>query len=191
MRSKRLKKKKGEGYLIESLDLIRLCIFSLVLVYIFITFVLKPVEVIGDSMYPTLINGEKGLSNVFTRLTTPIKRFDVVVVKEPISQDLWVKRVIGLPGDVIEFKNDELFINNKKYQETYLDKSYVNTKKTKNHLFTNNFKSKKLENDEYFLMGDNRSVSLDSRARGPFKESQIICKSVIVLYPFDKFKVIE
>ncbi|MEG1701849.1 MAG: signal peptidase I [Erysipelotrichaceae bacterium] len=188
---KKDRKKGSVDHVIDVLDLIRLCLISLVFVYLFISFGLKPVEVMGDSMYPTLLNGEKGLSNVFTRLTTSIQRFDVVVVKEPISQDLWVKRVIGLPGDVIEYKKDQLFVNGKRVKETFLNKAYVDEKTSENNFFTADFKSRKLKADEYFLMGDNRGVSLDSRARGPFKESQIICKSVIVLYPFKQMKIIE
>lgn len=185
------KKTKGEDFLIEALDLLRLCIVCLVFVYAFITFLIKPVRVDGPSMYPTLEDKEMGGSNVFSRLAFGVKRFDVVVVKEPESGDLWVKRVIGLPGETVEYKEGKLYIDGKYYEENFFDDEYVNQTAGSRAKFTGNFKSEKLKDDEYFLMGDNRPHSRDSRARGPFKASEIVCKDVYVLYPFDKIKVVR
>lgn len=185
------KKMKKDNFLIEMLDLMRLCVFSLMLVYIFVNLVFKPVEVIGDSMYPTLASGEQGVSNVFSRITFNINRFDVVVVKEPLSGDLWVKRVIGMPNEVVEFKDDILYIDGKKIDEPYLNKEYKEKIIKDQGNFTNNFKSRKLGNDEYFLVGDNRHVSKDSRFRGPFHESEIVSKGVYIYYPFRDMKVVN
>lgn len=109
----------------------------------------------GESMYPTLQDGNIGIAKRTT--ISDINRYDIVIVK---TEDKYlIKRVIGLPGEDIEYKNNKLYINN---IESNDDFSYL----------TEDFKTSVGE-DEYFCVGDNRQNSLDSRMLGNFKTNKI------------------
>lgn len=92
------RKTKRENFLLEAVDLLRIVIIVVVLVYLVPIFIVRPETVVGRSMLPTLQDGDQGLTNIFTTLVFGIHRFDVVAVVEPDSGDQWVKRVIGLPN---------------------------------------------------------------------------------------------
>jgi len=173
-----------------------------------------PVRVDGHSMDPTLADSEYLL--VINKL--PIDRFDIVVASETENGKTKeiVKRVIGLPGDTIEYKNDVLYINGKETDEPYL-KDYIQKFKEdklqstysgkgfeeNGELFRQMAQSaqaftvdqdgsatftKKLLDDEYLLLGDDRIVSKDSRQVGAFKKSQIKGEAVFRLWPLLPFK---
>lgn len=182
--------KKKQGIKYEILDLLKTFIICFIAVFLLTTFVVKPVRVDGRSMYPTLEDGEVGLMNVFSAKFTDIDRFDVVVAYNEESGENWVKRVIGLPGDTVYAKDDVVYVNGLPIEEPYLDTDYVNQIRDRGDYFTQNFEKVTLGEDEYFLMGDNRVVSYDSRRVGPFKRDDIKGKGIFVLYPFDKIKMI-
>lgn len=150
----------------------------------FSTFVIRPAEVSGSSMYPTLQDKEKVLTNVFEAIFFKPERFDIVVVKTKNNQE-WVKRVIALPNESIEVKNNVLYINDQKVEQPFLDHSVI----------TSDFKKVVLKEDEYFVMGDNREHSSDSRtliATGEhFKRSQIISRHAYVYYPLNRMRVLK
>ncbi len=183
-------KTKKINKVIECIDWLRLLLVSLLIAYLIPVFVLRPLHVDGSSMYPTLEDKEFVLSNIFANLTSSIERFDVVVVKEPESGELWVKRVIALPGESIEVKGGKLYINGQYVEETFLDEEYVRSQTQGKATFTKDFSTVKLQENEYFLMGDNRNHSLDSRVRGPFKREEIIGRHIYVLYPFSKARLV-
>ena len=153
-----------------------------------------PVSYTHLSMYPTLVEGESVIINMAANYVGEIKRFDVVVAREYRSDDLWVKRVIGLPGETISYREDVLYVDGKAMEEPFLDKKYVEqVKKSANKLyFTQDYTSKKLGKNEYLLVGDNRNESLDSRndAVGPFQREQIIARGVFVYQPFSKARYV-
>lgn len=182
--------KKKQGIKYEILDLLKTFIICFIAVFLLTTFVVKPVRVDGRSMYPTLEDGEVGLMNVFSAKFTDIDRFDVVVAYNEESGENWVKRVIGLPGDTVYAKDDVVYVNGLPIEEPYLDTDYVNQIRDRGDYFTQDFEKVTLGEDEYFLMGDNRVVSYDSRRVGPFKRDDIKGKGIFVLYPFDKIKMI-
>lgn len=182
--------KKKQGIKYEILDLLKTFIICFFAVFLLTTFVVKPVRVDGRSMYPTLEDGEVGLMNVFSAKFTDIDRFDVVVAYNEESGENWVKRVIGLPGDTVYAKDDVVYVNGLPIEEPYLDTDYVNQIRDRGDYFTQNFEKVTLGEDEYFLMGDNRVVSYDSRRVGPFKRDDIKGKGIFVFYPFDKIKMI-
>jgi len=177
------RKTKRENFLLESIDLLRIVVIIVVLVYFIPIFILRPETVIGRSMLPTLQDGEKGLTNIMSALVFGIHRFDVVAVLEPESGEQWVKRVIGLPGETIAYKNGVLYIDGQAIEEPFLDDDYIaSTGRTRSN-FTSDMDEITLEDNEYFLVGDNRPESKDSRYRGPFHRSDIIGKHFYVFYP--------
>lgn len=188
---KLLNKEKKDKFVFELLDTLRWVIICFVIVFLCTRFVFKPVRVDGESMYPTLENEEYGVSNVFSALLSDFERFDVVVVNYEETDSQWVKRIIGLPNETIEYRDDKLYIDGKYVKEPFFDEDYRSSQTMTGISFTENFGPITLQDDEYFLMGDNRPVSYDSRRVGPFKESTIVSKSVIIVYPFDKVGIVN
>ena len=176
------------------LDFARLILITVVAAMVILVFVARKEEVRGTSMYPTLVEGESVIINMAANYVGEIKRLDVVVAREYRSDDLWVKRVIGLPGETISYREDVLYVDGKAMEEPFLDKKYVEqVKKSANKLyFTQDYTSKKLGKNEYLLVGDNRNESLDSRndAVGPFQREQIIARGVFVYQPFSKARYV-
>ena len=136
------------------------------------TFIVTPIIVQGESMVPTLKGGEV---MVLKKYDTNYNRFDIVVVNKSVEGDNLIKRVIALPGETIRYRNNILYINDKVLEDEY---AYGDT---------GNFQEITLGEDEYFLMGDNRAISLDSRALGIIKKQEIEGTVGIVLFPFSKF----
>ncbi len=155
-------------------DLLEIVITVAVLSFVILHFILLPVEVDGSSMYPTLEDGQRGYSFIIKK-TLGVQRFDIAVIEE--SEDkLLVKRVIGMPNETLEFRNNTLYINGEEMKEDFL----------KEDVYTEDF-SIELGDDEYFMMGDNRSVSRDSRYYGPFSLKDIRSTGIFVFFPFDDF----
>lgn len=146
--------------------------------FILLKFILIPCEVRGTSMVPTLQNGDKGYSFIITK-NIDIHRFDICVIK-PTNVDeekLIVKRIIGMPNEVVEYKNNVLYIDGNKYEEGFL-----------NNVVTEDF-IMKLGDDEYCCLGDNRPISKDSRFYGTFSQDEIVATNLFVFYPFNNFGV--
>ncbi len=168
----------------EIFSFLRDVIISLIIGLLLIHFVIRPVQVEGSSMYPTLQNRAIGVSNLLGYRMDGIKRFDIVIIYEEESDKYLVKRAIGLPGETISFKNGKLYINGEKTPEDFLNSSY---KDSYNGVFTDDMEEITLGEDEYFCMGDNRPHSTDSRYYGPFKRDKIISKGIMILYPLNQF----
>lgn len=174
----------------EILDLLRIFVICFVSIFLITQFVIKPIRVEGSSMYPTLEDGEIGLTNVFGVKFMGIARYDVVIVYNTERDEHWVKRVIGLPKETIEGKDDVIYINGEAIEQSFLDEAYIK-EAVGDEQFTSDFGPITLAEDEYFLMGDNRYRSEDSRVHGAFKESEITGKDAVILFPFNKIKVIR
>lgn len=186
----------------DILGFIKVFVVSAIVILLFVNFVAHPVRVDGRSMYPTLKDGEFGFTNVGGVLLNGVERGDIVVVtmKEEGQKTHWVKRVIGLPGDTVSCVNDVVYINGKVLDETkYIDSDYRQSlvdkfgyfNKVPNADNTNveDFEEVKLKDDEYYVMGDNRPYSKDSRYVGPVKKSQIFAKKMLVLLPISDIGV--
>lgn len=186
----------------DILGFIKVFVVSAIVILLFVNFVAHPVRVDGRSMYPTLKDGEFGFTNVGGVLLNGVERGDIVVVtmEEEGQKTHWVKRVIGLPGDTVSCVNDVVYINGKVLDETkYIDPDYrqslvdkfVYFNKVPNADNTNveDFEEVKLKDDEYYVMGDNRPYSKDSRYVGPVKKSQIFAKKMLVLLPISDIGV--
>ncbi len=149
-------------------------VFLIVLVIFIRTFIVTPVRVNGTSMYPTLKNGEIMLLNKITYRFNNIKRFDIVVINT--QDDKIIKRVIGLPGETLKFENNVLYINGQEVKETFL-------KEETEDFDIRNLSYDKIPSDCYFVMGDNRDNSKDSRMIGCVKKKQITGKANLVIFP--------
>ena len=144
-------------------------ILILLLVILFRTFVASPIKVNGDSMYDTLDGSEFMILNKFSK----VDRYDIVVVNT--KEEELIKRVYGLPGEKISIEKGNIYINDKKIEDVY---AYGET---------SDYESITLGGDEYFVLGDNRAISLDSRRIGPVMKSQIKGTTNFVVYPFNRF----
>lgn len=186
----------------DILGFIKVFVVSAIVILLFVNFVAHPVRVDGRSMYPTLKDGEFGFTNVGGVLLNGVERGDIVVVtmEEEGQKTHWVKRVIGLPGDTVSCVNDVVYINGKVLDETkYIDSDYrqslvdkfgyFNKVPNANNTNVEDFEEVKLGDDEYYVMGDNRPYSKDSRYVGPVKKSQIFAKKMLVLLPISDIGV--
>ncbi|WP_159723461.1 signal peptidase I [Enterococcus sp. CSURQ0835] len=179
----------------KSKEIIKTVLYFVILAAILIglrTFVFTPVVVKGDSMDPTLIDGER----VIALKNTEIKRFDIVTFPAPDDPGKnYIKRVIGLPGDTVEYKDDQLFINGKKYSEPYLEQ--YKSELTDGQPLTNDFDLKelfgqtKIPTGQLFVLGDNRRISKDSRMIGMIEKKNIMADVKFVFWPISRFGTID
>lgn len=153
-------------------------VFLIILTAIIITriFFFSPIRVNGTSMYPTLHDKEFMILNKIS-LKQGINRFDIVVVQE--NNKYIIKRVIGLPGESVMYSDNKLYINGKVIEDNY-------SKTT-----TNDFDNVILGENEYFVLGDNRTVSKDSRVIGPINIKNIKGKTNLIIFPFNKIGTVE
>lgn len=146
-------------------------IIIVVIVILIRTFIITPGIVNGESMENTLFNNDLVLVNKIA-LKWGIDRYNIVVVD--YNKDTLIKRVIGLPGETVEYKDNILYINGKETETP------INFEYTKDFTLT-------AKENEYIVLGDNRNVSKDSRAIGPIKKENIKGKVNVALYPFKRF----
>ena len=146
-------------------------IIIIVVVILVRTFIATPVRVNGSSMYPTLKGNEIMLLNKLGH----INRFDIVVLKIDGREDNLIKRIIGLPGETVEIKDNDIYINDKKIEDKY------------GYGVTYNIDKVTLKKDEYFILGDNRKISLDSRVFGTIHKDEIKGTTNFIMYPFKSF----
>ena len=167
-------------------DYCKTLLISLVSVYLIVHYIFLPVQVKGTSMYPTLEDKALGISNKIGFTLNGLKRFDIVIIHMDDNNNYLVKRIIGLPGETISYKEDKLYINGEYVEEPFFDESY---RSSSSHPFTNDFEEITLGENEYYCLGDNRPSSRDSRYYGPFLKEQLSSKGVFIFYPFSKFGV--
>jgi signal peptidase I len=149
------------------------------------TFLFAPYKVNGASMEPTLHNHEKIFVNKLNFIDS-FKRGDIVIIKG--KEENYVKRIIGLPGDKIEMKDDKLFINGVIIKEPYLSQNLKLAKEMGTQL-TDDFGPITVPKNNYFVMGDNRLVSKDSRnGLGFILKEDIVGHSEFVIFPFSNIR---
>ena len=146
----------------------------IVIVLLVKQFLFSPVMVSGESMINTLKDSDIMIMDKISLSTSPIKRFEIVVIS--YKNRYLIKRVVGLPGETIEYKDNKLYVNGEYIEETFLDKEQI----------TKDF-SVKVPDDFYFVLGDNRVNSNDSRYLGCFSLEKIEGRTSFTIFPFSRF----
>lgn len=156
-------------------------LFFIAVALIFSELALPRSSIDGPSMEPTLFTGQNLLISRLDYLFGEIKRGDIAVFDPPnAKEEMLIKRVIGIPGDTVEMRDQEVYLNGEKLDEPY----FVNTPCTPIDCPNNSWT---LGPNEYFFMGDNRNRSNDSRAFGPITRDRIVGRAVFRYWPLDKF----
>ena len=157
-------------------------VIIIIVVVLIRSFIITPVIVSGNSMLPNFNDGELLLVKKIGYNEKAIKRFDVVVIKK--DKEEIIKRVIGLPGEHVSYKNNKLYINDKLVSEDYT------------HLNTKDFNLEEIctcstiPEGKYLVLGDNRPISKDSRSIGLIDEKNIVGKTTFRLWPVSRFGTI-
>ena len=163
-----IEKNKKKNYFRELLPY-----FIIILVVIFIkVFIVSPIRVNGESMDSTLHDGDIMLLDEVSYRFSDIQRFDIVVIHR--EDEYLIKRVIGLPGEKIKYVDGKLYVNGKYVKEDF------------EHKKTNDF-SAIIDEENYFVMGDNRTNSTDSRSFGTVSRDRILGKTSLTIFPFSRF----
>jgi len=131
-------------------------------------FILMAVEIKGTSMTPTLLDGQRYILFRYPYLLRTPRQGEIVVIKDPQDQDLSVKRIVALPNDVVEIRKDGVYVNNNRLAEPYLTSIALRASGI------DTVKPIRLGREDYFVLGDNRSRSADSRIYGPVSRKAIL-----------------
>jgi signal peptidase I len=146
-------------------------------------FLYNPVRVEGTSMQPELRDQDRLFIDRFFFRFEKIERGDVVVFHYPRDPEKsYIKRVIGLPGDTVSIRQGRVFINNQPIDEPYVPRRYRDTRSMAELV---------VPPDEYFVMGDHRSISSDSRDFGPVDRDLIYGKAAFIYWPADNMGVVH
>ncbi len=159
-------------------ETLKTIIISVIITIFISTFIAQITQIKGHSMEPSLLDGERIVNIKFIYKVENPKRGEIVIFKPPFkTRETYIKRIIGLPGEKIEIRNGFVYINNKLLDEPYiLNRSH------------DNWGPKKVPKDMYFVLGDNRVNSSDSRFWGFLPRKNIIGKAMMILWPLNKAK---
>lgn len=178
--------KEGRGgFWSESRLLLRDLVFAMMFAALLVVFVVQPVKVEGTSMLTRLHDGDRIFVNKLIYYGVPkLARGDIVVFWYPNDpRKNYIKRIIGLPGEAIEMREGRVFINGKELDEPYLDQQY--------NLGHMNMQRQIIKDHYYFVMGDNRDNSSDSRFWGQVPEKYIYGKALLRYWPLANAQVIS
>lgn len=176
-------------------ETIKFVIFMALAVWVINTFLFVAYRVEGTSMDPTIHDKDMLVIDKSAIWMDRLDRFDIVVFHNDKKDD-YVKRIIGLPGDEITYENDVLYVNGNRVPEKYLVEE-LGGKPENGVPFTGNFSiedllgSKKVPKDQYFVLGDNRMVSKDSRMIGFVKKEKMVGAVSLRFFPFNTFSTLR
>ena len=174
----------------ELFDWIKAIIIALIIAFLIRGFIISPIIVDGPSMQPTLYDRDQMIVNKFTYHFSEPERFDIVVFHATEEKD-YIKRVIGLPGEHVEVKNNQLYINDIKTDEYFLNNN-------KEEIETIDFTLESLPGNydvipenKVLVLGDNRGNSTDSRMIGLVDINEIVGKTSLVYWPFQRIQFVK
>ncbi len=166
----------GRRWFFEGGYWLRDLILAVLLSFIVIVFLYQPVQVEGTSMMPHLENHERIFINKFVYRFEPIKRGDIVVFWYPLDPSKsYIKRVVGLPGEWVGIRDGRVYVNGRPLKEPYIPPEYFDHQ---------NYAPTLVEPNHYFVLGDHRESSNDSRVWGTVDAKYIYGKAVFVYWPF-------
>ena len=177
----------------EIFEWVKALVIAILLAAIIRYFLFAPILVDGLSMMPTLKDQDRMVVNKIAYKIGEPERFDIVVFHATEEKD-YIKRVIGLPGDTIEYKDDTLYVNGTAYEEPYLadyKKQVIDGPLTEPFTLEEITGEATVPEGEVFVMGDNRRYSKDSRHIGTLKISEILGKTSLVYWPIEDFGLVE
>ena len=182
---RRLGDESRQHFWAEARLLLRDLVFALLVIALVLVFVVQPVKVEGTSMLPRLHDGERIFVNKLVYYDIPeLERGDIVVFWFPDDPTKsYIKRVIGLPGDTVHVRGGRVFVNNKELQEPYLENSL--------NVASGDDPPVYVRPHYYFVMGDNRDNSSDSRSWGLVPEKYIYGKALFRYWPLSEASVIR
>ncbi len=170
------------------LDILEVVVFAIAIFLFIYLLVLQPHKIKGDSMQPNFPDGEFLLTDKITYRFGEPKRGDVVVFEAPVAEgEEYIKRIIGLPGDIVSVKEGKVYINNRKLDETYLKSTLY----TQGGGFLADNGEYTVNPGEYFVMGDNRPASSDSRSWGPVPKGKITGRAWVIYWPPEKTGIVK
>lgn len=157
-------------------------VIAVVLTFLLKTFLIDIIKVDGHSMDSTLHNKDMLVVEKVSTLKKDFNHGEIIILDPGNGSDnIYIKRIIGLPGDTIEIKDGKVFLNEKLLNEPYLD----------SNTYTDNNMKLTLDNDHVFVLGDNRSVSEDSRYLGPIPLENIKGHALFRLLPLKSFGTVK
>jgi signal peptidase I len=152
------------------------------LALIIIVFLYQPVKVEGTSMAPLLDDQQRIFINKFVYEFEPIRRGDVVVFWYPLDRSKsFIKRVVALPGETVEIRQGRVFVNGEALDEPYVPQGFADS---------NSFAPMRVPDNQYFVLGDHRNSSNDSRVFGTVHIQFVYGKAVFAYWPFERFGVL-
>ena len=174
-----------KGPLLFFWDIAKIVIISLAIIVPIRYFIIQPFFVRGASMHPTFESGDYLVINeIGYRISDP-KRGDVIVFRPPQNRgQFYIKRIIGLPGEVVKIEDGKVWVGKTEATLAQMHEQYIEGR-TPGNL------NMQLGDDEYFVLGDNRNASADSRSWGALKADRIIGKAWIKAWPIGEFTVIK
>jgi len=168
-------------------DIGKTIVFVVLIAFFIRYFIFQPFVVDGYSMEPNFTDKEYLLVNKVTYRVGHPARGDVIVFDSPVDPGTdYIKRIIGLPGEKITIKNNSIYINDNSIDEKYLTpeiNTYIQGDKSTKYEVT-------LGKDQYFVLGDNREHSSDSRVFGVLDKNKIIGKAWFIVYPWNIFGLV-
>lgn len=157
--------------------------FAFAIAIFIVVFVIQPVKVEGTSMQPRLVDQERIFVNRFIYRFQDVRRGDVVVFWYPRDHSKsFIKRVLGVPGDEVEIRNGVVYVNGARMSEPYLKPEFQDYK---------SFGKEVVPDGQYFVLGDHRNSSNDSRSWGFVSQNLIYGKAIFSYWPFSRFGVVE
>ena len=161
------------------LDIGEVLVFAIGIFFFVYLLIMRPHKISGVSMSPNYPDSEYLLTEKVSYYKSPPKRGDVVVFTPPVSSDDYIKRVIALPGENVSIKGGRVYINSELLKEDYLASDVY----TQGGSFLQEGQTYKVPDGEFFIMGDNRAHSYDSRSFGPIKKNVISGRAWVIYWP--------